>query len=319
MPHPVAVDQPRARGLGDADHPSIDMIGHAGDHAFRRSAKALRPVLPDQIVIAAHAAGGDDHRLRAQREVADNFARTALAALDMIRREDRAADAIDDAVGDAERIDAVAEFESQAAVRLRLPRPPLERLDNPRAGAPADVKPRHRIAVTHRVVAAALGPADHRKDTVAHGAEPAAFFACRERDISFRPALRPKILIAVEARRSHPVLQRQIVAVLDAEPALFGAIDQKQPAERPERLPAEALLALLIDHDDAFAGVGNFGRGDEAGEAPTDHDYVCIISHRVAPRRGSLYFAWGCFRDFLSRPCRAPPKGRYAGSGTRDH
>ena len=34
--------------------------------------------------------------------------------------------------------------------------------------------------------------------------------------------------------------------------------------------------------------------------------------------RGPLYFAWGCFRDFLSRPCLAPPKGRYAGSGTRD-
>ena len=33
--------------------------------------------------------------------------------------------------------------------------------------------------------------------------------------------------------------------------------------------------------------------------------------------RGPLYFAWGCFRDFLSRPCRAPLKGRYAGSGTR--
>src|SRR6266852_5019249 len=39
---------------------------------------------------------------------------------------------------------------------------------------------------------------------------------------------------------------------------------------------------------------------------------------RSAASRGSLYFAWGCFRDFLSRPCRAPPKGRYAGSGTRD-
>jgi len=143
MPHPVAVDQPRARGLGDADHPSIDMFGHAGDHAFGRIAKALRPVLPDQIVIAADAAGGDDHRLRAQREVADNFARTALAALDLVRREDRAADAIGGAVGDAERIDAVAEFESQAAVRLRLPRPPLERLDNPGAGAPAHMKPRH--------------------------------------------------------------------------------------------------------------------------------------------------------------------------------
>jgi hypothetical protein len=33
--------------------------------------------------------------------------------------------------------------------------------------------------------------------------------------------------------------------------------------------------------------------------------------------RGPLYFAWGCFRDFLSRRCRAPLKGRYAGSGTR--
>jgi hypothetical protein len=33
---------------------------------------------------------------------------------------------------------------------------------------------------------------------------------------------------------------------------------------------------------------------------------------------GPRYFAWGRFRDFLSRPCRAPPKGRYAGSGTRD-
>src|ERR1700730_9399449 len=31
---------------------------------------------------------------------------------------------------------------------------------------------------------------------------------------------------------------------------------------------------------------------------------------RSAASRGSLYFAWGCFRDFLSRPCRAPPKGR---------
>jgi hypothetical protein len=31
--------------------------------------------------------------------------------------------------------------------------------------------------------------------------------------------------------------------------------------------------------------------------------------------RGPLYFAWGCFRDFLSRPCLAPPKGRYAMPG----
>ena len=88
------------------------------------------------------------------------------------------------------------------------------------------------------------------------------------------------IFVAVEARRSHPVLQREVVTVLDAEPALFGAIDQKQSAERPESLATEALLAFLVDHDDAFAGIGDFGRGDKAGKARADNDYVCIIGHR---------------------------------------
>jgi hypothetical protein len=33
---------------------------------------------------------------------------------------------------------------------------------------------------------------------------------------------------------------------------------------------------------------------------------------------GSTLLCMGLFSLFLSRPCRAPPKGRYAGSGTRD-
>src|ERR1700744_1357603 len=115
MPHSVAVDQPRTRGFADADHPAIDMFGHAGDHVPRRLAKPLRPVLPDQFVIAADAAGGDDHGLRMQGEVAGNFARTALAAPDIVRLEDRTADAGDGAARDLERIDAVAEPERQAA------------------------------------------------------------------------------------------------------------------------------------------------------------------------------------------------------------
>ena len=112
VPHPVAVDQPRARGLGDADHPSIDMFGHAGDHVLRRGAETFRPVLPDHVVIAADAAGGDDHGLRPQSEIADHLARTALAARDIVRREDRAADAIDGAIGNRQRIDTVAELEA---------------------------------------------------------------------------------------------------------------------------------------------------------------------------------------------------------------
>ena len=201
------------------------------------------------------------------------------------RLEDRAADAVDGAVGDAERIDAVAELEGQPAARLRLARAPLERLDDAGAGAPGDMKPRHRIAVAHRVIAAALGPADHREDAMAHRAQPVALFAGGERHIGFGPAPRPVILVAVEAGRSHPVLQREIEAVLDAEPALFRAVDQEQSAERPEGLAAEALFAFLVDHDDAFAGVGDFGRRDEARKPAADHDDVRILCHRVTPPR----------------------------------
>ena len=58
-----------------------------------------------------------------------------------------------------------------------------------------------------------------------------------------------------------------------------GRIDQKQSAERPERLAAQALLAFLIDDDDSLAGVGDFGRCNEAGQTGSDHDDVCVVSH----------------------------------------
>src|SRR6185437_12104793 len=287
MPHPVAVDQPGAGGLGDPDHAAIDVFGHAGDHVAGSVAEPLRPVLPHQLVIAADAARGHDHGLGAQGELADSATRAAVAARDRIGREDRAFDLIHMAVGDGERIDTVAKAENEAARGGRLARPALERLHDAGAGAPAHMETRDRIAVAHGVIAAAFRPADHRKYPVAHGAQPSAFFTGSERDIGFRPALRPEILVAVEAGRSHPVLQGEIVAVLDAESALLGRINQKQSAERPERLAAEALLAFLIDDDDPLAGVGDFLRRDEAGETGSDHDYICIVSHSSPrfPRR----------------------------------
>ena len=260
------------------------MFGHAGDHELRRCAETLRPVLPDQIVIAADAAGGDDHGLGAQREIADDLARRTLAALDIVGFEDRAADAFDGAVGHDQRIDAVAELEDDLAALVGLARAAFERLDDPGPGAPGDVKARHRIAVAHRVIAAALGPADHGENAVAHRAQPVALLAGGEGDIGFRPFLRPQVFVAVEARGSHPVLQRQLVGILDAEPALFGAVDQEQAAERPERLAAEVLLAFLVEQNDAFAGIGDLGRGDQPRQSAADHDYVCVLSHRVLPR-----------------------------------
>src|SRR6202035_2162984 len=111
--------------------------------------------------------------------------------------------------------DPGAKPEAEQAAGLRLARAPLERFDNAGAGAPTDMKPRHRIAVAHGVVAAALGPADDREQPMPHRAQPAAFLARCKRHVSFGPALRPQILVAVEAGRTHPVLQRQIVTVLD--------------------------------------------------------------------------------------------------------
>ena len=111
MPHPVAVDQPRAGRLGNPDHASVDMFGHAGDHEFRRLAQPLRPVLPDHVVIAADAAGSDDHRLRAQAEIADHLARGTLAALDAVGFEHRTTDALDRAVRHHKCVDAVAKPE----------------------------------------------------------------------------------------------------------------------------------------------------------------------------------------------------------------
>jgi hypothetical protein len=118
---------------------------------------------------------------------------------------------------------------------------------------------------------------------MAHRAQPAALFAGGKRDVSFGPAPWPQILVAIKTGRSDPVLQREVKTVLDAEPALFGSVDQKQSAERPERLAAEALLAFLIDHDDTLAGVGDFRRRDQTRQSAADHDYIRIIRHRLVP------------------------------------
>ncbi|MGY2939739.1 hypothetical protein ACVWZ6_009341 [Bradyrhizobium sp. GM6.1] len=227
MPHAVAVDQPRACFLGDADHAAVDMLGHAGDHEFRRRAESLRPVLPHQLVIAADAAGRHDHGLGLQRKLADNIARRTLAALDIVGGENGAADAIHRTIGDRERIDAMAEPKAQPAASDRLARPALERLDDAGPGAPGDMKARHRIAVAHRVITTALGPSDHGENAMAHRSQPCTLLAGRERHIGVGPLPRPEILVAVEAGGAEPVLHREVEGVLDAEPALLRRIDQE--------------------------------------------------------------------------------------------
>ncbi len=71
------------------------------------------------------------------------------------------------------------------------------------------------------------------------------------------------------------------MGILDAEPPLLGGIDQEQPAERPERLPAEVLLAFLIDNDHALACVGQFVRCHKTGQPGSDNNHVRIVRHFV--------------------------------------
>ncbi len=88
------------------------------------------------------------------------------------------------------------------------------------------------------------------------------------------------VLGPVELRAAEPVLQGEVVGVLDAHPALLGAVDEEQSAERPEGLTAEVLLGLLVDQDDPPAGVGQLGGGDETGEpGPHDDDVSVHAEH----------------------------------------
>src|SRR5437660_11764053 len=64
-----------------------------------------------------------------------------------------------------------------------------------------------------------------------------------------RLAAWPVILLAVAARTAVPILQGQRQGVVDAESPLLRRVDEEEPAERPERLPAEGGFRLLVEQD----------------------------------------------------------------------
>ena len=65
VPHPVAVDDAGAGGLGDAEHPAVDVRGHAGEHAAAAPGRAAPassartrswlPPMPPEVTITACA------------------------------------------------------------------------------------------------------------------------------------------------------------------------------------------------------------------------------------------------------------------------
>ena len=150
VPHAVAVDEVAAGRLGDADHASVDVRGHAGHHVLRRRAEALGPVGAHEVVVAADAAGGDEDDRRAQLEAADAVAVGRDAPLGTVVREPGSADADDGTPFDDDLVDAVAVGVGDQAALLGLGDPSGERGDDPRPRAPRDVESRHGVAVPVR-------------------------------------------------------------------------------------------------------------------------------------------------------------------------
>ena len=119
----------------------------------------------------------------------------------------------------------------------------------------------------------------------------ARFSPGAEADVGLGPAARPLVLGTVEAGRAEPVLQRQLVGVLDPHAPLLGAVDEHQPAERPERLAAQVGLGLLVEQDHAPAGVGQLRRRHQAREPGADDDDVRLHPQaRFGPLGGSGLF-----------------------------
>ena len=85
-----------------------------------------------------------------------------------------------------------------------------------------------------------------------------------ELEVGVRPSTRPRVFLAVERRRTGPVLPGQFEGVGDTHPPLFRRVDEEQAAERPERLAAEVHSRLLIDDDHTLACGYGLSRRDES-------------------------------------------------------
>ena len=80
VPHAIAVDEAGARRFGDHHHPTIHMGRHASQHVLGRRTEPLWPMRAHQVMVAANAPRGDDHRLCSQLKFADNQARGSPSA-----------------------------------------------------------------------------------------------------------------------------------------------------------------------------------------------------------------------------------------------
>ncbi len=178
----------------------------------------------------------------------------------------------------------MAEAQLDQAAALGFAHAAHERLDHSGSRAPSDVKAGDGVAVAGGEVAAALGPADVRYEAQTLGVQPRALLARGEIDVRLGPAARPLVLRPVEPRRAEPILPGQLARVVNPHPALLGTVHQEQAPKRPERLPAQRCLGLLVEQDHPLPGIGQLGGCDQAGQTGSNHDRIGVV--RAHEREG---------------------------------
>ncbi|HEY1861997.1 MAG TPA: hypothetical protein VGG61_16670 [Gemmataceae bacterium] len=136
--------------------------------------------------------------------------------------------------------------------------------------------------MSDRVAAATLRPPDDGKELDAALAQPRAFLARREGNVSLGPPPGPLILFAVEGGRPHPVLQGKIIRIANAHAPLLGGVDEEDAAERPEGLPTKRSFRFLVDDNDIAPRLDQLRGGDEPGQPAANDDDVRVVSHHAS-------------------------------------
>ena len=212
-------------------------------------------------------------------------------------REHHAAHAGDTTVLGVDAVDAVAEGEPEATGGGVLAGTALEWRDDAGSGAPGEVEARHGVAVfvsfpsccTLLGEVPAFSPADDGEPAHAHAVEPLAHRAGRELEVGLGPLPRPEVLRPIEPRGAEPVATGELDAVAHAHAPLLGSVDHEESAQAPERLRANALRPLLLDHDDMGPEIGCLRSGHEAGQTRTHDEHIgsarCAHSSLPSPAR----------------------------------
>src|SRR5699024_8542432 len=99
-----------------------------------------------------------------------------------------------------------------------------------------------------------------------------------------------------ELGRAEPVGERQLGAVVQAEAPLLGGVHQEQPAEGPERLPAQGGRWFGVQHDDPLPPAGELSGRNQAGQASADHDDVGVGHGGSLLARAGPASSWWCIQ-----------------------